>query len=222
MKPHLKRRAIALRDKGYSYNLISQELGIGKGTLSAWLKDVPYSPNKIVSKRIKAGPLKSGQVRHAAKLEHIRSIKEASKKDIGTLSRRDLHMLGIGLYLGEGSKLYETVRIINSDPQIVRLSVLWFKEVCGLDAKNITVAIHLYPDNDIKKCLGFWSRTLDLPLDQFRKTQIDSRTNKSAIKKQKLPYGTAHVSVVSNGNPAHGVALHRKIMGWIEGVIDQV
>ncbi|OGM92782.1 hypothetical protein A2333_01560 [Candidatus Wolfebacteria bacterium RIFOXYB2_FULL_49_7] len=218
----LKKQVFALRDKGYSYNLISQKLGVSKGTLSAWFKDVPFTPNKLVLQRIKAGPLKSGQVRHAAKLNATLTIKEAAKKEIGTLSKRDLQMVGLGLYLGEGSKLYETIRIINSDPKTVKLAVLWLKEICGLDNANITVAVHLYPDNDIKKCLSFWSKQLAIPLSQFRKTQIDTRSNKSAIKKHKLPYGTAHISVISKGNPEHGVALHRKIIGWLEACIDQV
>lgn len=222
MKSHIKNEAIKLRAKGYSYNLISQRLGIGKGTLSCWLKEIPFQPNAEVLQRISTGPKKSGMLRHNKKVEEIINIKALAKKELGKISRRDLWMLGLGLYLGEGSKTYELVRIINSDPQIINLAVKWFKNICGLENENITVAIHLYPDNNIKKCLNFWRKATGLPEKQFRKTQIDKRLDKSDKKKKKLPYGTAHLTIISNGEVNFGVKLHRRIMGWIESSLGQV
>lgn len=223
MQPsYTKLQAIALREKGFSYNLISQKLGLSKSTLSDWLKDIPFHPNRTVMRRIQYGPLKSAEKRHNEKVKSIHEIKETAKREIGLITRRDIWMLGIGLYFGEGSKIYETVKVINSDPSIIKLAMRWLKEICGLQNENITVAVHLYPDNNEIESLHFWSRSLGLPLKQFRKTQIDTRLDKSGKKKRKLPYGTAHVSIVSNGNPKFGVKLHRRIMGWLEGIIDNV
>ena len=63
MKSYSENRneAIKLRKKGHSYNLISLKLNISKSTLSYWLKEVPYTPNKEVLKRIKLGPYVSGK-----------------------------------------------------------------------------------------------------------------------------------------------------------------
>jgi hypothetical protein len=219
---YLKKEAIALRKKGFSYNLIAKKIKISKSTLSCWLKDIPYTPNKEVWKRIQNGPLESGRLMHNKRVEKTKKIKTDAKNELGSITKRDLWMLGIGLYLGEGSKSYEIIRIINSDPKIVKLSISWFKKICNLSNKNITIAIHLYPDNNINECLTFWSKNLNIPLVQFRKTQIDKRLGKSVKKAHKLPYGTAHVTIVSNGNPKFGVNLHRKIMGWIESCLDQI
>jgi hypothetical protein len=219
---NLKSQAIFLRKKGYSYNLISEKLGIAKSTLSGWLKEAPFVPNETVLERIKNGPFISGQLKHKERVRNILESKELAKKELGIISKKDLWMLGIGLYLGEGSKTYETIRVINSDPKIVKLAVKWFKEICGLDNRNITIAIHIYPDNNIKQCLRYWSQKTKIPLKQFRKTQIDTRNNKSEKKKRKLPYGTAHITIVSNGNPNFGVKLHRRIMGWIECALEQI
>jgi len=223
MQPHiLKNKAVALRGKGYSYNLISKKLEIGKSTLSGWLKDMPFSPNRLVLKRIKSGPLKSGQIRHNQRVKDIVATKKEAKKELGEVTKRDLWMLGLGLYIGEGSKLYENIRIINSNPEVIKLAVKWLKDICGLKNKNITLAIHLYPDNDINKCLKYWSAITGISLKQFRKTQIDRRIGKSGKKKRKLPYGTAHLTVSSCGNKNFGVKLHRRIIGWIEGSLNQV
>lgn len=217
-----KQQAINFRKKGYSYKLITEKTEVPKSTLSAWLKAIPFEPNREVRKRIKAGPIKSGMIRNQEKIRTMLRINSEAVKEIGLITQRDLWMLGLGLYLGEGSKTYEITRVINSDPAIVKLAIKWFKDICGLGKKNITVAIHLYPDNNVEECLTFWSKELKLPISQFRKTQFDYRKDKSAQKTRLLPHGTAHVTIVSSGNPEFGVNLHRRIMGWIEGSLNQI
>lgn len=218
----IKNKAINLRGRGYSYNIISQKLGVSKSSLSGWLKEIPFHPNRTVLNRIKFGPLRSAELRHNIKVANILKIKQEAKRELGSVSKRDLLLLGIGLYLGEGAKFGESIKIINSDPQIIRVAIKWFKEIFGLTSKNITIAIHLYPDNNINKCLQYWSKTVNIPVEQFRKTQIDRRLNKSGKKKRKLPYGTAHLTVVSNNNSEFGVKLHRRIMGLMDGIFEQI
>lgn len=216
-----KEKAFALRKKGYSYNMISDQLGINKSTLSCWFKDLPFVPNELVVERIKRGPFKSGQIRHNQRVNDIIKIKKEAKQELGKISRRDLWMVGVGLYIGEGTKAYETVQIINSNPEIIKLSIGWLIDICGVKKENITLAMHLYPDNNEEKCRKYWSKITNLPSKQFRKTQVDRRMNKTNNKKKKLPYGTTLVSVVSDGNPDFGVKLHRRIMGWIESILAQ-
>lgn len=118
MKPlSLKEKAINYRKQGYSYNMISEKLGLTKSTLSDWLWEIPYKPNKEVIKRIKAGPVKAAQNKQKKKIATIKIIKRNAKKEIGKLTKRDLWLLGIGLYLGEGRKFQEAIRITNSDPK---------------------------------------------------------------------------------------------------------
>lgn len=217
----IKERAINYRKQGYSYNMISGKLGLAKSTLSNWLKDVPYKPNKKVLKRIQLAPSKSAEIVHNRKVYNIIAIKKSAKKELGKLTKRDLWLLGIGLYLGEGMKLQESIRVINSDPEIIKIAIKWFRKVCDLSTKNFTITIHTYPDNDTKKTINYWSGLTEIPKSQFRKTQIDRRTNKSPKKKRKLPYGTAHLVIKSNGKKEFGVYLHRRIMGWIEAVLNQ-
>lgn len=216
MKKGLREKATQLRKWGWSYNVISTRLGVSKSSLSDWLKEIPYTPNQEVRKRIREGPLKTVILKHRQRLESIRNAKELAMQEFGTLSKRDLFMLGMGLYIGEGAKLYESVRIINSDPRVIQLAIKWFREICGLDIKNFSLAIHMYPDTPQKKTLEFWTKLTGVPLSQFGKTQIDKRLNKSNKKQRKLPYGTAHITIKSCGLSKHGVFLHRKIIGWIE------
>lgn len=218
----LRRKAINYRKCGYSYGMISQKLGLAKSTLSDWLREIPFIPNKKVIKRVGIARMKSAQFQHNLKVANIKAMKELARKELGGVSKRDLWLLGIGLYLGEGSKLYESIRIINSDPQIILLALKWFHDICGLSKENIRLDLHLYPDINPNQAIQFWSRLTGIPRKQFGKIQIDRRTNKSEKKKRKLPYGTAHLVIRSNGRKELGVSLHRRIMGWIDATLEQI
>jgi hypothetical protein len=218
----VRSRAQKLRDSGYSYAMIHNALGIPKGTLSHWFRDRAFLPNKEVLRRIQYGPLAAAAASHNRKVREIQELKAQGEREIGNVGFRDLWFLGLGLYIGEGSKAYETVRIINSDPDVIRLAIRWFRDVCKLDLSNITIAVHLYPDNDFRKSIEFWRRVTGLPLSNFRKTQVDTRLKKSPLKRGKLPYGTAHITIVSKGNPEKGVRLYRRLNGWISGTLSQI
>ncbi|PIZ00855.1 hypothetical protein COY62_00860 [bacterium (Candidatus Howlettbacteria) CG_4_10_14_0_8_um_filter_40_9] len=218
----LKEEATNLREKGYSYNMISEKLGLSKSTLSDWLKEIPFSPNKEVLKRVKMGQMKSAISKQNKRIAQIKEKKEEAKIEIGRLSIRDLLILGVGIYLGEGTKLNESIRIINSDPDIIRLSVWWFREICKLKNENINPCVHIYPDIDQKQAESYWSKIIGVPVSNFGKTQIDKRIGKSGKKNRKLLFGTVHLYIKSNGNKEFGRSLHRKIMGWITAINDQL
>lgn len=215
----LRTAATKLRDEGYSYAMISEKLGVAKSTMHYWFRERPFTPNYKVVERIKYGPLKNGARMHNRRVEEIAKLKSIGVNEVGELSKRDLWMLGIGLYIGEGAKTVECVRIANSDPAVIKIAIRWLKEACGLPDENIVITLHLYPDNDIEESFHYWQRVSGLPRSSFRKTQIDGRQNKKASNKRKLPHGTAHVRVIANGDQTKGVALFRKICGWIAGAL---
>ncbi len=217
-----KDKAVELRKLGYSYPLIAKKLNVSKSTLSYWLKNIQYTPNKIVQNRIKNSIKKSSEVLHIMKIKRDSKAHNFGVKEIGLISDRDLWMIGLGLYIGEGAKnKTQMVRFVNSDPIIIRTIINWFKLSCGLGLNNFKIAIHTYPDLDINKILSFWSKTTKIPISQFRKTQIDCRQNKSEKNVGKCRYGTAEVTVYSGGDGQKGVYLFHRIMGWIEAVKNQ-
>lgn len=221
MKKSLREKATRLRKQGWSYSIICERLGVSKSTLSCWLSEVPYTPNAAVRKRIKEGPAKSSALSHQKKLERIAIINTEALSEFGQLTKRDLWMLGLGLYTGEGSKLYNTTQVANSNPDVIRVMMKWFREVCGLTNEHFSLIVHLYPDTDQKTALRFWSKVSGIPLAQFGKTIIDARQNKSRIKYRTLPYGTAHIRIRSRNKKEYGVALHRRILGWINAAYAQ-
>ena len=215
----IRERVFKLRKEGNSYNYISEKTGIPKSTLSGWLSGISYTPNKTTIERIGKARASAGYVKAKQKLQSFENAKREAKKEIGEITNRDLFMLGIGIYIGEGAKTNDIVRVINADPKIIKFAVKWFEKVCGLSRDNFRLRLHLYPDNNTKQCINFWSNVSGIPANQFQKTYIDERKDKKIFKRGKLPYGTAHLSVRSNGKKEFGVFLARKINSWIEEVL---
>ena len=218
----LKEKAINYRKKGYSYNMISQKIRVSKSTLSDWLNKIPFSPNKEVIKRIGLAKLKSALFKHNKKINEIAEMGSLAKKELGKITKRDLWLLGIGLYLGEGNKSYENLGFSNSDPKTIKIVVAWFKKNCHLKKTNFNPYIHAYPDNNIEKTISYWSKITGVPKKQFGKTYIDKRTDKLRTKIKTLPYGTIDLRIRSCGEKEFGKRLHRRIMGWIESATDQI
>lgn len=219
MQFHTNRlRAVVLRKKGYSYSHISNILDIPKATLSNWLTEIAYSPNRETL--LKIGKARSASIwkRHEMKRQSIVNAESEAKSEVAKVTKRDLFMFGLGLYLGEGSKTASCIRLVNADPRVIIIAIKWFK-IHGYSQKNFTIRLHLYPDLHIKKSLLFWSNATTIPQSQFQKTYIDVRGNKKRGKKGKLPHGTAHLSVRSLGDKRLGSFFVRKIHAWTEEVI---
>lgn len=214
-----KKKAYALRKAGFSYSDISLKTDIPKSTLSNWFSGLPYKPNKYTINKIGKARIASAKKKKEIKNSSIARAKKIARKDIGVISRRDLFMVGLGVYMGEGTKTSNVIRIVNANPQIIRLGVRWFKEVIGLKNENLSMRMYLYPDSNERECLKFWMGVTGLPKKNFLSTQIDTRGDKKSTKKSKLQFGTVHLGVKSNGDKDFGVFLFRRIEAWQNEVL---
>ena len=219
-KPLLRKRAIELRDGGFSYSYIQNQVNVSKSTLSLWLRDVSYTPNTETINKIKR--VRANLVDGRKKIKQV-SEEEAlnlATKDIGKMSGRDLLMIGLGIYMGEGSKTV-CLRLVNSDPTIIKTGIIWFKKTYGLTNKNFVVRVHLYPDCDIELSKKYWSKWTGLPLTQFHPVHVDKRLNKKIRNNRKLLFGTAHVTIRSGNRREFGMLLMRRILNSIDIVKNQ-
>jgi hypothetical protein len=213
-----KEKAIKLRQEGYSYNLIQEQVPVSKSTLSRWLKSVAYEPNQAVKERIGLARAQAGLRKHQDKQKSYEVAERLAQQDIKNMKDKKLYFMGLGLYAGEGEK-NDTVGVINANPEIIVFTMKWLRECYGVGVQNFTLAIHTYPDVSETSCKSYWKTVTGIPLIQFGKTQVDTRNNKSKSKRGSLPYGTAHLRVKSNGKKELGVLLSRRIEAAINIVL---
>ncbi len=190
-----KRKAIVLRKKGYSYSQIKEKLGINKSTLSGWLYDMPlpeerirelrdFSPKRIERYR------NTMRVKKEARLEEV--YKKASK-DIGQFSKREIFLLGLFLYWGEGTKSAScSTQLTNTNPAMIKFFIKWL-ELFGVKRKDLKIKLHLYSDMNIKQSIDFWSKELRIPVGQFQRPYIKITKLKSITYKNGFGKGTCCV-----------------------------
>lgn len=216
IKKYLREKVIKFRKAGYSYSYIQKQTGVSKSTLSGWLSGMPYKPNQETLNKIIKARLLANEAQRSKKKKSITDARNLAVKDIGRFTKRDLFMLGIGIYIGEGSKTNDIIRITNSDLKIIKTAIIWFKKILNLQNSNFSIRIHLYPDNNQKEAMNYWSKVTGLPKDNFLSTWVDVRTDKKKKNYGKLPFGTVHMTVKGNGDKNLGSFLSRRISSWID------
>ena len=227
MNPVLREKAIALRLRGRSYNEIRKILNIpSKGTLSYWFKglQLPAEAKKRLAAKIKLanerGLLsfnrrRTKMIRTENRQTYIEAIKE-----IKTLSRNELLLVGTILYWGEGTKSFgkqniSGIALSNSDPNIISCFMKFIRKILGVKDEKIRAGVQIHPNINVGKAKSFWAKGTSLPRDRFYITEQVSRAGQFKRTKRFLPFGTCTIKVNNR-------LLFYKIKGYIDGVADKL
>lgn len=195
MKSLIKEQVIRMRLKGLSYSQIKSKIKISKSTLSVWLREYPLSPERIKKLR-DLNPQRIENCRNTKlknrqnKLENV--YKDISK-EIGLFSKRDLFIAGMFLYWGEGTKTSrDMVAFTNTDPSMIKFFIKWMEQF-NISRKKMKVKLHLYSDMNINEKNKFWSKTLNIPKENFRKPYVKDSKFSSLTYKNSFGQGTCTV-----------------------------
>src|ERR1700721_162763 len=127
-KDGLRARARELRDQGLDYEEIAAALGVAKGSVSRWVRDLPV-PERLsyaeCRKRSAAGARRYWAAERPVREARRAAVREAAATQIGDLTSRELLIAGAIAYWCEGAKSkphrrYERVVFTNSDPSLIR------------------------------------------------------------------------------------------------------
>jgi hypothetical protein len=193
----LKRRVIELRRSGKSYGEIKDLVSVSKSSLSLWLRNIPLTSDQVG--RIKS---KKGQAvekfRETMKLKRQKRLQDYYKEQSKIylpMTERELYYAGLFLYWGEGNKASRnTVSISNTDPDVLKFSLLWMVRCLKIPKYVIKVALHLYQDMNIESELSYWSKELGIPRRCFNKPYI-KKTLRTSIDQKGFGHGTCNLIV---------------------------
>ena len=213
-----RRRAIELRLTGQTYSSIKAQLNVNKSTLSDWLKNVPLSQEQIekigrdtIARRVETYIKNTKMRRQNIFDEYCRK----QRQKLLPLSRRELLIAGLFLYLGEGSKSRRSlIQISNTDPAIIRFSISWLSDVLGISKDKLKIQLHLYKDMEIDKEISFWMGVTGLKRDQIIKPYI-KKTDSLKINHPSFGHGTCALYTCN-------AKIKDDIMAGIKVILDSV
>jgi hypothetical protein len=215
-KYELKQKVLELRKQGKSYNQIKQELKVSKGSLSLWLKDFPLSKERMKQLRdfSEIRIEKYSRTMQAKRDARFREFYNHEKARHLPLSKKEFFIAGLFLYWGEGMKNVKyPLGLYNTNPQLIKFGLLWYKNSLNIPLDKIKVYLHLYSDMNINEEINFWSKELRMPLSRFAKPQI-KKSEKTAIKyKGTFGHGTCGLLV-------NDVRLKERIMAALGAIAD--
>ncbi len=218
-----QQEAVRLRKKGKTYSEILAAVPVAKSTLSTWLRDVGLAKEqkqRLTLKRLEAGR-RGGLARKSQRIKISEEIKSKAKKEIGVLNRKELWLIGIALYWGEGAKEKEhkpgsSINLMNSDPRMIQIFLSWLKDCCGVTRDRIRFEIYVHESHirRIQEIQNYWAQVTGFSPKDFSKVYY-KRHNPKTMRKNvgNLYQGILRVKVTASSS------LLRKITGWTEGIV---
>ena len=195
-----KSTAFKLRRQGRSYSEIRDALKVPKATLSDWFSGANWSRDIRKKLTTAAAIASTARIRELDKIrgKHLRGIyneaRDEARREFVELKYNPLFLAGLMLYWGEGDKVTKHVtRLINTDPQMIRLFVLFLQKACRIPREKIRAQAIIYPDLDPEGCIVRWSKAAGISRDSFTKCSVIVGRHKT----KRLSHGTCTVSVSS-------------------------
>ena len=219
-KDDVRERAIQLRRQGRSYGQIQAELGVSRGSLSLWLRDVPLSEEQahFLEERQRLALLKASTARHSSARFREKWLVNQARAQIGPISDGELFVAGVVAYWAEGAKTKpwgprEGVDFINSDPGMIRLFAAWL-DLVGVSRDERSYRVSIYASADVKAAIRYWSDVVGVPADRFLRTTL-KRHNPQTTRRNVGPdyRGCLRISVQRSTD------LNSRIRGWFEGIV---
>jgi transcriptional regulator with XRE-family HTH domain len=201
-----REQARELRARSWTLQEIADELGVAKGSVSVWVRDVDFVPKPRNRGHVGQQP----HPLHVRKLEEIERCRIEAEELFAQLTPSERNLFALGLYAGEGEKSDKRVSMANTNPVYLRLFVMWLREEFAVDEARLRVRLHLHDGLDIDESNEFWSMALGIPVGQFQKP-YRAEANETR-RRAKHGHGCATVAYSCTFT-------HRRVMARTEAVV---
>jgi len=105
-------------------------------------------------------------------------------------------------------------RFSNSDPEMIKFMMKFFKKICHVPSVKFRGHIHIYAPERVPAAERYWSAVTGIPRKQFFKT-YSKPSIAGKDKRHTLPNGTFDIYICDT-------KLFLTIMGWIKGITQNV
>lgn len=214
-----KKRAIILRQRGYSYNEIREKIpNLSKGTLSGWLKNIVLNKQQKqrIANKIKNAAdlsrLKGSWTNKKKSLDRIKDIQSSAEQEYTQLANDELFNIGLSLYWAEGAKRSRCFQFMNSDPDMIKLMMKWLRDILRVPEQEIKIRIFIHKIYSGENCEKFWSEITAKPQNEFKRTVY--KPSLHTVKKNPEYKGCCRIEITKS-------ELFWKIQKWQEMLLNK-
>jgi transcriptional regulator with XRE-family HTH domain len=215
-----KIKARKLRRTGKSIKQIAKLLKVSVSTASLWCRDVELTDKQIENLRKRqTDPFYGKRLDYYLKKKKefnikLLNLKNEGIKSIGKLTKREIFLIGIALYWGEGFKKDSLVGLATLDVNIAKFFIFWLNKSFGISTKDLILRItaNITYKSKISVLGKYWSKELKIPISQFSKPFFQNTKWKKEYENKENYHGVLRIRV------RRSINLLRKIFGYIEGI----
>lgn len=218
-------QAREMRRNGESIREIAKRVSIARSTVSLWCRDITLTNDQLegLIERDRLGGAKgrviAAELAKKRKNERVTFNKNIGFERIGSISNRELFLVGIALYWAEGSKGIRSERFVfvNSDPKMIAIMIRWLRECIHVSDEDIVcrVGINEAHKTRIIEVERHWSDITGIPLSQFKRASFKKVVNKKIYENFYEHYGTLDLLVKKC------TKLFYEILGSIDGLSEK-
>lgn len=218
-KDDMRAKARELRLQGWTYDQIEAELGCSRSSVSLWVRDLPKPERKRSHKEAAAIARKGWEAKLRVRDEERQRTKETAKQAVGSMSDRELFLIGVGLYWAEGCKdkpydRRESVAFVNSDPGMIKVFLAWL-DLLGVARERLRYIVMIHENADVPAAEQYWANLVGADRSAFNKTTLKKHNPKTVRKNTGDSYrGCLVIKVLK------GAELYRRIEGSWCGIVD--
>lgn len=219
-----KLTAIKLRKSGHSIRNIAKQLSVSRSSVSLWCENIILTQKQmsLLHKNMVLGGYSGRMAGVSSNKEKRRLLVSKANKEaensIGTLSKRDISMISLGLYWGEGSKNTERKFVFtNSDVDSIKCIVRWLL-MLKIKKDDIVASVYINGEHKdrVEKVEFFWAKQLGFNKSQFRKTVLVHVPMKKIYENRETYFGVLRLTV------KRSTYLKALIMGELSNIKKQV
>jgi transcriptional regulator with XRE-family HTH domain len=218
-KDDLREKARELRLQGWTYDRIEAELGCSRSSVSLWVRDLPKPERRRTPEEASAIARRGWELTMRLRDEERQHTKETARQAVGSLSPRELFLLGVGLYWAEGGKdkpydRRENVCFVNSDPGMIEVFLAWL-DLLGVERDRLRFTVMIHESADVAGAERYWADLVGADTTAFNKTTLKKHNPKTRRKNTGDSYrGCLVIKVLK------GADLYRRIEGSWYGIVE--
>jgi len=144
----------------------------------------------------------------------IKTLRVKGINKIGSLSERELFVVGASLYWAEGFKKDTRIGFANSDLDMIKLFIRWLTKCLKITKDNLTfcVTVNASYRRKIAEIERYWVKSLGVSRKQFTRPFFQEVKWRKKYEKPEEYHGVLRVRVVKS------LDLLREVNGYIEGL----
>ena len=200
VKTEEQRLARELRAQGWSIKEIERHLGVSRSSVSLWVRNVELgqAERKRLIARSRLGPIVAAERKANAARALRREYQDEGRRLVR--EREPSYAAGCMLYWAEGAKERNSLKIVNSDPELLTVFAAFLRRHFAVSGESMTIRCNLFADHleRQREIEAYWLAKLQLPQTSLRRSMVNVYSKYSLKKRAgKLPYGTCELRVHS-------------------------